>query len=38
MTKWLKNHRFSYKQPQAFPTKADRVKQEAFPVLPGFSS
>lgn len=30
MTKWLKNHRFSYKQPKAVPAKADFVKQEAF--------
>lgn len=30
MTKWLKNHRFSYKQPKAVPAKADLVKQEAF--------
>jgi len=30
MTKWLKKHRFSYKQPKAVPAKADGVKQDAF--------
>lgn len=30
MTKWLKNHKFSYKQPKAVPAKADPIKQEAF--------
>ena len=30
MTKWLKEHDFSYKQPKAVPAKADLVKQEEF--------
>lgn len=30
MTKWLKQHDFSYKQPKATPVKADAQKQEAF--------
>lgn len=30
MTKWLKQHGFSYKQPKAVPAKADIEKQEAF--------
>lgn len=30
MTKWLKQHRFSYKHPKAVPAKADPEKQEEF--------
>jgi transposase len=30
MTKWLKNHKFSYKHPKAVPAKADLEKQEEF--------
>ena len=30
MTKWLKNHHFSYKHPKAVPAKADLEKQEKF--------
>jgi transposase len=30
MTKWLKEHRFSYKQPKAVPAKANVEAQEAF--------
>ena len=30
MTKWLKQHDFSYKHPKAVPAKADLEKQEAF--------
>jgi len=30
MTKWLKAHRFSYKQPKAVPAKANLEAQEAF--------
>ena len=30
MTKWLKTHQFSYKQPKAVPAKADADKQAAF--------
>jgi transposase len=30
MTKWLKQHRFSYKHPKAVPAKADLQKQEEF--------
>jgi transposase len=30
MTKWLKCHGFSYKEPKATPVKADVIKQEAF--------
>lgn len=30
MTKWLKQHGFSYKQPKAVPAKADPAKQEEF--------
>lgn len=30
MTKWLKEHKFSYKQPKNVPAKADIAKQEEF--------
>ena len=30
MTKWLRQHDFSYKQPKAVPAKADLAKQEEF--------
>ena len=30
MTKWLHQHRFSYKRPKCVPAKADPAKQEAF--------
>lgn len=30
MTKWLKQHKFSYKHPKAVPAKADPGKQEEF--------
>ena len=30
MTKWLKQHHFSYKEPKAVPAKADLAKQEEF--------
>ena len=30
MTKWLKEHNFSYKQPKAIPAKRDAQKQEIF--------
>lgn len=30
MTKWLKQHRFSYKHPKGIPAKADAQKQEEF--------
>lgn len=30
MTKWLHQHKFSYKQPKAVPAKADVAKQEEF--------
>ena len=30
MTKWLKHHDFSYKQPKLVPAKADLAKQEEF--------
>jgi hypothetical protein len=30
MTKWLKEHKFSYKHPKNLPAKADLVKQEKF--------
>jgi transposase len=30
MTKWLRHHGFSYKQPKGFPAKADPAKQEEF--------
>jgi transposase len=30
MTKWLKQHRFVYKQPKAVPAKADRERQTQF--------
>ena len=30
MTKWLKHHRFSYKQPKPVPAKADPLAQEKF--------
>ena len=30
MTKWLKQHDFSYKHPKSVPAKADLVKQEEF--------
>ena len=30
LTKWLHQHRFSYKHPKAVPAKADAAKQEEF--------
>lgn len=30
MTSWLKNHKFSYKQPKVIPAKADPIEQEIF--------
>jgi transposase len=30
LTKWLHQHRFSYKHPKTVPAKADRAKQEEF--------
>lgn len=30
MTKWLKEHKFSYKHPKSVPAKADLAKQEEF--------
>jgi len=30
MTKWLKQHRFSYKKPKAVPEKANAEAQEEF--------